>query len=141
MSELNSFKECREYLDKGKNRKNTMDRPIANNTRVVQLDDGTIGIKFHNTYIIKYYSNVLHGVKVHEGDSIQLNTGGWKTVTTRDRMNRFCPLNIWTEKNVMYVSEFSWYRIHKNKEKEIKSKVYHFQDRMWFNPDGKVWVK
>jgi hypothetical protein len=141
MSELNSFKECREYLDKGKNRKNTMDRPIAHNTRVVQLDDGTIGIKFHNTYIIKYYSNVLHGVKVHEGDSIQLNTGGWKTVTTRDRMNRFCPLNIWTEKNVMYVSPFVWYQIYEDKKKGIAHKVYHFQDRMWFNPDGKVWVK
>jgi hypothetical protein len=141
MAELNSFKEAREYLDKGKNRKNTTERPIAHNTRIEQLDDGTIGIKFHNTFIIKYYSNVLSGIKIHEGDTIQLNTDGWKTVTTRDRMNRFCPLHVWTEKGIMYVSASNWYQIHENKRKGIESKVYHFEDRMWFNPDGTVWVK
>jgi hypothetical protein len=141
MSELNSYKEAREYLDKGKNRKNTIERPIENNTRIIQIDDGTIGIKLHDTFVIKYYSNVLSGIKVHEGDTIQLNSGGWKTVTTRDRINRFCPLNVWSEKNVMYVSALNWYRIHENKRNGIKSKVYHFRDRMWFNPDGTVWVK
>jgi hypothetical protein len=142
MAELNSFKECREYLDKGKYRLKTMDRPIAHNTRVIQLDDGTIGIKLHDTYIIKYYSNLLDG-KYYDlkDDSIQLNTGGWKTVTTRDRMNRFCPLHVWTESNIMYVSKHNWYTIYQNKKNGIESKVFHFRDRMWFNPDGKVWVK
>lgn len=143
MPELNSFKECREYLDKGKRKLKTMDRPIATNTRVEQLDDGTIGIKLHQTYIIKYYSNLLCGKFYGDlkGDSIQLNTGGWKTPLTRDRFDRFCPLNVWTTQNVMYVSKDNWYRIHKKKEKGIKSRVYHFVDRMWFNPNGTVWVK
>jgi len=140
MTELN-YKGFREYLDKGKNRKNTIERPLANNTRVVQIDDGTIGIKLHDTFVIKYYSNVLSGVKIHEGDTIQLDSGGWKTVTTRDRMNNFCPLHVWTERGVMYVSTSNWYELHENKKKGIESKVYHFQDRMWFNPDGTVWVK
>ena len=141
MAELNSFKECREYLNKGKYRFNTTDRPIAANTRVEQLDDGTIGIKLHQTYIIKYYSNILSGIQMHGGDTIQLNSGGWNTKLTRERIDQFCPLNVWTERFVMYVSKFNWYQIHLNKEKGIKSKVYHFRDRMWFNPDGKVWVK
>ena len=141
MAELNNYKEAREYLDKGKNRKKTMERPIAHNTRIEQLDSGTIGIKFHNTFIIKYYSNELHGVKIHDGDTIQLNTDGWKTVTTRERMNRFCPLHVWTDKGVMYISASNWYRIHENKRNGIESKVYHFRDRMFFQPDGTVWVK
>ena len=136
MAELNSFKECREYLDKGKNRKNTMDRPIANNTRIEQLDDGTIGIKLHDTYIVKYYSN--EGNPKWDSDTIQLNSGGWRTVTTRDRMNRFCPLHVWTEKSVMYVSQSNWYEIHNNPN---ESKIYHFEDRMFFQPDGTVWKK
>ena len=141
MAELNNYKEAREYLDKGKNRKNTIERPLENNTRIEQIDDGTIGIKLHDTFVIKYYSNILSGVKIHKGDTIQLNSGGWPTVTTRDRINRFCPLHIWTDKGVMYVSALNWHRIHENKKNGIKSKVYHFRDRMWFNPDGKVWVK
>lgn len=142
MPELNSFKECREFLDKGKRKLKTMDRPIATNTRVEQLDDGTIGIKLHDTYIIKYYSNLLGGKYYNlKGDTIQLNSGGWNTPLTRDRMDRFCPLNVWTEKFVMYVSEFTWYEMHKRKEKKVNCKVYHFKDRMWFNPDGTVWVK
>lgn len=138
MAELNNYKECREYLDGGKNRKNTMDRPIANNTRIIQIDDGTIGIKLHDTFVVKYYSNELSGVKIHEGDTIQLDSGGWKTVTTRDRINRFSPLHVWTEKSVMYVSQSNWYEIHNNPN---ESKIYHFEDRMFFQPDGTVWKK
>jgi hypothetical protein len=41
----------------------------------------------------------------------------------------------------MYVSTSNWYELHENKRKGIESKVYHFQDRMWFNSDGTVWVK
>lgn len=142
MPELSSFKECREYLDKGKRKLKTMDRPIAANTRVTQLDDGTIGIKLHDTYIIKYYSNLLGGKYYsQEGDTIQLDSGGWNTPLTRDRMDRFCPLNVWTDKFVMYVSELNWHQIHQNKRNGTKSKVYHFKDRMWFNPDKTVWVK
>jgi hypothetical protein len=138
MAELNNYKECREYLDQGVRKAKTIERPLANNTRIIQLDNGTIGIKLHNTYIIKYYSNILEGIPIHEGDTIQLDSGGWKTVTTRDRMNRFCPLHIWTEKGIMYVSQSNWYEIRNNSN---KSKVYHFEDRMFFQPDGTVWKK
>jgi len=141
MAELNNYKECREYLDGGKNRKNTMDRPIANNTRIIQIDDGTIGIKLHDTFVVKYHEN-SHLDCINCGDLIQLDTGGWKTVTTRDRMNRFCPLNVWTERGVMYISAFNWHEIHNNKNQGIESKVYHFQDRMFFKPnDGEFYIK
>lgn len=140
MAELNSFKECREYLDKGIRKKKTMDRPIANNTRVIQIDDGTIGIKYHNTFIIKYYSNELNGVKIHDGDSIQYNSDGWLTVSTKERMNRFGPYHVWSERHIWYISK-SFYWKWNVQESESNSPVYHYQDRMWFNPDGSAWAK
>jgi hypothetical protein len=133
MAELNSFKECRAYLDKGKNRKNTMDRPIANNTRVIQTSDDRIGIKLHNTFIVKYFDNT-HLDCINYGDLIQFDTGGWKTVTTKDRMNRFCPIDIWSERHVWYISIGNW--TDKNR------KVYHFEDNMFFKPsDNKFYRK
>lgn len=141
MAELNNYKECREYLNQGKNKKNTIERPLANNTRIEQLNDSTIGIKLHDTYIIKYHEN-SHLDCIDYGDLIQLDTGGWKTVTTRDRMNRFSPLNIWIERGVMYVSASNWHEIHNNKNQGIESKVYHFQDHMFFKPnDGEFYIK
>lgn len=138
MAELNNYKEAREYLDQGVRKKNTMDRPIANNTRVTQLGEGTIGIKLHNTYIIKYHENP-HLDCIDYGDLIELDTGGWKTVTTRDRMNRFCPLHVWTDRGVMYVSASNWYELRNNSD---EPKVYHFKDHMFFKPnDREFYIK
>jgi hypothetical protein len=130
MAELNSFKECREYLDKGKNRKNTMDRPIANNTRVIQISDSTIGIKLHNTFIVKYHSND-HLDCIDYGDLIEFNTNGWLTVTTKERMNRFAPISIWSERYVWYISDSNWYG---NPDR----KIYHYQDRIFYRPNDKT---
>lgn len=133
MAELNSFKECREYLDKGKNRKNTINRPIANNTRVIQINDSTIGIKLHNTFIVKYFEND-HLDCINYGDLIQFDTGGWKTVTTKDRMNRFAPIAIWSERHVWYMSgRFNW-----DWKKHNETPVYHYQDGVFFRPNDKT---
>ena len=130
MAELNSFKECREFLDKGKNRKNTMERPIANNTRIIQITDHTIGVKLHNTMIVKYHEND-HLDCIDYGDLIEFNTGGWKTVTTKERMNRFAPISIWSERHVWYISgRFNW-----DWKKSNETPVYHFQERVFYRPN------
>jgi hypothetical protein len=71
MAELNSFKECREFLDKGIRKKNTMERPIANNTRLIQINDSTIGIKLHDTFIVKYHDN-SHLDCIDKGEEIPI---------------------------------------------------------------------
>jgi hypothetical protein len=59
-------------------------RKIANNTRAVRLDADTVGIVLHQTAIVKYRRN----------GEIVLNSGGWKTVTTKARMNEFSPVSV-----------------------------------------------
>jgi hypothetical protein len=54
-------------------------RKIANNTYLTRLSDNMIALKLHATYI----------VKVERNGSVILSTGGWDTVTTRERMNAF----------------------------------------------------
>lgn len=58
------------------------DRPCGNNTTVSRLgyrgDGADIVLVLHSTYVVRYQAN---GVAV-------LNTGGWRTVTTKDRLNR-----------------------------------------------------
>lgn len=131
MAELNSFKECREFLDKGKNRKNTMDRPIANNTRLIQISDDVIGIKFHNTVIVKYFDN-SHLDCINYGDLIQFNTDGWKTITTKERMNQFAPISIWSERHIWYIAKsYNW----QNTDDEANP-IYHFEDNIFFKVNG-----
>jgi len=59
-------------------------RKVANNTWLERRDDGSIGVRLHDTDVVTY----------HPDESITLNTGGWFTVTTKDRMNTFSPFGI-----------------------------------------------
>ena len=42
------------------------------------------GIRLHNTYVVIY----------HESGRVELRSGGWETVTTKDRMNSFSPFRV-----------------------------------------------
>ena len=55
-------------------------RPVMNNTRLYVNLDGTYTMKLHDNPIITYTPN-----------SITLRTCGWKTVTTKARMNGWSP--------------------------------------------------
>lgn len=70
-------------------------KKIANNTYLKRYDDGTIAVRLHQTDIIQYKPN---------GDII-LNSGGWRTVTTKARMNEYLPrpYGVLQEKGVWYV--------------------------------------
>ena len=84
---MNSYEEITSYLEKGKN---PNDRPApnngnSNNTRIIRtFDDDCVGIRLHDTVIVKYFKN----------GNIQLNTDGWRTVTTRNRINYYTPDHI-----------------------------------------------
>lgn len=59
-------------------------RKIANNTWLERRDDETIAVRLHQTDVVTYRAD----------GSITLDTGGWFTVTTKDRMNRFTPFGV-----------------------------------------------
>jgi hypothetical protein len=56
-------------------------KPIANHTRAEIIDDHTVGIRLHDTYVVRLFDD----------GSFELNTGGWYTVTTKERINANIP--------------------------------------------------
>lgn len=67
-------------------------RPLSGNTRVVRCKvhmlDGetidTVGVRLHETVVVAY---------LPDGRYV-LNTGGWNTATTKDRINSFSPAHL-----------------------------------------------
>lgn len=53
-------------------------RKIGNNTYLERLSNGDIGVRLHQTHV----------VVAHTDGTVTLNSGGWNTVTTRDRINK-----------------------------------------------------
>jgi hypothetical protein len=70
---MNSYQFYSDFIAKGRNK---TDRPLANNTRVIDRGD-RIAIRLHNTDIVSFFPN---------GDT-EFNSGGWRTMTTKDRMH------------------------------------------------------
>jgi hypothetical protein len=88
-------------------KRGVMRRKVGNNTYAEILQDGSIGIMLHSTYV----------VKIHTGDTYTMQTGGWYTVTTKDRINQYVPGRV-------YQADGQWYYKHPN------GKKYEFIDGM-----------
>lgn len=52
-------------------------RILANNTRVERISEDCYAVRLHATNIVVYYRN----------GRIEINSGGWQTVTTKARIN------------------------------------------------------
>lgn len=55
-------------------------RKLGNNTYAVRLAPDTIGVRLHSTIVVTLTPT-----------RIVLNSGGWHTVTTKDRLNTYLP--------------------------------------------------
>lgn len=66
-------------------------KPIANNTRIYKRGD-EYEIVLHQTAVVSV---------LPEGKYI-IRTGGWNTLTTRDRLNRYAPGHFFTEQGILY---------------------------------------
>jgi len=69
-------------------------KKIGNNTYQWIDNRGIRRVRLHMTDIITYNPN----------GSMTLNSGGWRTVTTKSRINEFLPKNI-----SLYQKDFEWY--------------------------------
>jgi hypothetical protein len=87
-------------------KRNKDNRKIGNNTYAEILHDDTVAIKLHNTYV----------VKINPNGTYTLNSGGWQTVTTKDRINQYSPVRV-------YQRKFEWFVT-------INGKEYPFIDGM-----------
>ncbi len=92
----------------GRNRES---RKIARNT-YLKRRGVSIAVQLHDTDVVTYSPD----------GSITLNSGGWNTVTTRDRMNTFSPFRVGTERGTAYVSS--------------NGKRYRYFDGITFGPRG-----
>lgn len=73
--------------------RNEQRRKIANNTYLERRGEN-IAVHLHSTDVLTFHPN---------GD-VQFDTAGWKTVTTKQRMNKFQNVaRIWSDKGVWYV--------------------------------------
>jgi hypothetical protein len=68
-------------------------RKLGNNTYLSRLDDATLAVRLHATDV----------VLIHADGTYTLNSGGWRTVTTKERLNNYSPARVSQKKNVWYV--------------------------------------
>lgn len=79
------------YLKQGKYKGATVERPMprgGQTKRVVRMSDGSIGLKLHHTYCVRFYQD----------GTVAYDTGGWNTVTTRRFINDHGPVRVFSEK-------------------------------------------
>lgn len=70
-------------------------RPLLNNTRLVRVDADTIAVALHGTFVVTY----------HRSGRVTVDSGGWRTVTTKDRINRFAPVHVQQRRGEWYVGD------------------------------------
>ncbi len=70
-------------------------RMVENNTLSYTDENGDKVIRLHRTDIIRIHA---------KGKKVTLFTGGYNTVTTRDRMRGYSPFSVYTEKGIAYVN-------------------------------------
>lgn len=83
---LNGYEAAAEMLGKRESRK------VANNTYLQRRGEQVIALKLHKTDILLYTPG-----------RVTYNTGGWQTYVTKDRMNKFGPAYIWSDRGQWYI--------------------------------------
>jgi len=67
-------------------------KPLANNTRLHKRGDD-YAVRLHLTDV----------VTIHRDGSYTLNSGGWQTITTKERINRFSPASVYSDRKTWLV--------------------------------------
>lgn len=67
-------------------------RKIGNNTRAEIGPDGSVAIILHSTPV----------VTIHPDNTVTLRSGGWRTHTTKDRINKYSSVKV-------YQRNYEWF--------------------------------
>ena len=110
----NDYAGLQEFILKGKSK---VYRTIENNT-IVRIENEHITVKFHDSDICEIYQD----------NTVILFSCGYKTVTTKDRLNKFIPspFRVYQETGLWFVWNY------KTQEK------YPFNEGITINPDNTV---
>ena len=73
---------------------------LGNHTYATKDSDGTINVKYHATNIMSF----------HPDGSVTLRSGGWKTMSTKERLNFYMPFGFFIaqDKGVWYITKGGW---------------------------------
>lgn len=82
------------YIQAGRSKTS---RPVANNTHARILEDSRVAVKLHETDVV-----IISGAGYWE-----LNSGGWLTLTTKDRINKYSPAGITQRNGIWYMRDGS----------------------------------
>lgn len=67
---------------------------VGNNTWIHRMGgNGDIAVRLHSTYV----------VTMHADGTYTLRTGGWKTTTTKDRINAYSPARVYQRAGIWYL--------------------------------------
>lgn len=89
-----NFTKAKELFETARNKETG--KPIANNTRIIKVDDKTYAVRLHETNVVTF----------HKNGKITLDSGGWRTHTTKERMNDAISehnFNIIQDKGLWYI--------------------------------------
>lgn len=75
-------------------------RKIANHTYLKRRTSTCVAVRLHATDVLTF----------HDDGRIHVSTGGWNTVTTKDRINSHLPdgWRVWTESEEMFIGRGGW---------------------------------
>ena len=74
-------------------------KKLGNNTYLRRVSDTTIAVVLHTTEV----------VRIHDDGTYTLNSGGWRTVTTKDRLNAYSPASVSQRNHDWYVGAEPFY--------------------------------
>lgn len=66
-------------------------KKLQNNTYAERRSNGDIAVRLHNTDVVTYHATNPWGSMHDQRQAISLDTGGWLTVTTKERINAYTP--------------------------------------------------
>ena len=74
---------------------NRQKRKIGNNTYAEIEHDKSVSVRLHGTDVVRFYANGL----------VKLNSGGWRTHTTKQRINKYSPVQIFQKNFEWFLSD------------------------------------
>ena len=72
-------------------------RKLGNNTWGEILPDGSVAIILHATPV----------VVIHPNDTVTLRSGGWRTSTTKNRINKYSPVKVYQRNHEWFLEDGS----------------------------------
>tara|TARA_R100001086_G_scaffold249916_1_gene191809 strand:- start:564 stop:968 length:405 start_codon:yes stop_codon:yes gene_type:complete len=108
-----NYEEAKRLMDTARNK--DKGKPLDKaNTRLYEVNDSTY---IHPVYEIRLHGNtIIRLININSVTLYELSSCGWRTVTTKERLNQYTPFRV-------YQKNWDWFV-------EIDMSTYEFMDNM-----------